>query len=89
MSRRLALAALEEYYCMNCFEPKQSCHCPSHLRSSSQTHPAETKPAETPLQFAETEPDETVLHFAETAPKETCVLREEDYNIMGGRTVVE
>ena len=57
---------------MNCFEPKQSCHCPSRQQSSSQTLPAET------------EPDETVLQFAETAPNETCVLREEDYNIMRG-----
>ena len=65
---------MAEYYCMNCFEPKQSCHCPSRQQSSSQTLPAE----------AETEPDETVLQFAETAPNETCVLREEDYNIMRG-----
>ena len=57
---------------MDCFEPKQSCHCPSRHQSSAQTLPAET----------ETEPDETVLQFAETAPNETCVLREEDYNIM-------
>ena len=60
---------------MNCFEPKQSCHCPSRPQSASLTQPAET------------EPDETVLQFAETAPKETCVLREEDYNIMRERVV--
>ncbi|KAK8802365.1 hypothetical protein WA588_005336 [Blastocystis sp. NMH] len=71
-NRRIALAALAEYYCMNCFEPKQSCHCPSRQQSFSQTLPAE----------AETEPNETALQFAETAPNETCVLREEDYNIM-------
>lgn len=74
-SRRLALAALEEYYCMNCFEPKASCRCPNP--QSSRTLPVETE-----------EPEETVLHFAETAPKETCVLREEDYNIMRERVEV-
>ena len=71
---------------MNCFEPKQSCHCPSRQQSFSQTLPAEaeTEPNETALQFAETAPNETALQFAETAPNETCVLREEDYNIMRG-----
>ena len=64
---------------MNCFEPKQSCHCPSRQQSFSQTLPAE----------AETEPNETALQFAETAPNETCVLREEDYNIMRGGEVMK
>ena len=66
---------------MDCFEPKQSCHCPSRQQNASLAIPTEveTEPA----------PDETALQFAETAPKETCVLREEDYNIMRGRGVGE
>ena len=78
-ARKLALVALEELYCMNCFQLHDECHCVNKTNSPTQSE----SPSESQVVVWNEDQEQAEIQEEEDEELNEGDLKEEEFNIMG------